>query len=217
MDFQHINDALSYFSKHQPLLEVGDSADFDECMLPVSDESRLRFIDAMLDAIVSEKSTVPERIALGGLRAVVDTTATMLPYSLFAEGVPGHLRTSVLAKMYVVFAKIFPQRCALILAHRASDPISPWNLLCFMWWELLPRHGVPPLTFLEETDLAILGLMESVLQVDHVACKESALHGLGLWKAARPDDVRRAIDRQAEHIPTVLQQYALAAKDGGIQ
>ncbi|MEF9387451.1 hypothetical protein V4890_17765 [Ralstonia solanacearum species complex bacterium KE056] len=217
MDIQHVVDALNYFVEYQPLLGVEFSNDFDECVLLASDEARLQFVDAMLDAIVVGHSRVPERVALGGLRAIVDSSATMLPYSLFAEGVPSHLRTAVLTKMHAVFVEIFPQRCERLLAHRAAAPLPPWNLLCFMWWELLPRHGVPPVTFLAETDLTILQLMGSVLKVDHVACKEAALHGLALWQAARPGDVQGLIDRYAAYIPETLQDYALAAKTGSIQ
>ncbi len=217
MSFQQVAEALRYFEKYWPVLGVDVSDGIDEAMLLASNEGRLRFVDAILNALIEGQFDVLEAVILGGLRAIVDTTATMLPYSIFAEDVPASLRADVLGKMYTVFAEIFARRCDQTLASRAVAPRSPWNQLCFMWWELLPRHGVPSEAFLEETDLAIVRLIGATLDVNHIACKESALHGLALWYAARPDDVRRAIDKNACFIPLALSDYALAARAGNLQ
>ena len=218
MSIQYVDGALRHFLRHLPLLGVASSNDIDECILLATDEGRLRFVDAVLNAVVGEQlNGDSEAVALGGLRAIIDPAATMLSYSIFAEGVPTGLRSSVFIKMHSVFAEVFARRCDPILAHRATSPLSPWNQLCFMWWETLPRHGVPTVPFLVKTDLALLELMGRVLEVDHVACKEAALHGLALWQAGRPDEVRSVIEEHASAIPLVLQEYALAAKAGYLQ
>ncbi|MBB6580185.1 hypothetical protein HXP36_00285 [Ralstonia solanacearum] len=217
MNFQHVGEALRYFENYWPLLGVDVLDDVDEGMLLASNEGRLRFVDAILNTLIEGQLDVPEAVILGGLSAIVDTTATILPYSIFAEDVPTWLRADVLSKMHTVFAEIFARRCDQTLASRATAPQSPWNQLCFMWWELLPRHGVPSEVFLEETDIAIVRLIGASLKVDHIACKESALHGLALWYAARPDDVRREIDKNAYFIPPALSDYALAARVGNLQ
>lgn len=217
MSFQHVGEALRYFENYWPVLGVDVRDDIDEGVLLASNEGRLRFVDAILSALIEGQLDVPEAVMLGGLSAIVDTTATILPYSIFAEDVPMWLRADVLNKMHTVFAEIFVRRCGQTLASRAIAPQSPWNQLCFMWWELLPRHGVPFESFLEETDIVIVRLIGALLKLDHLACKESALHGLALWFAARPDDVRREIDKNACFIPPVLSDYALAARAGNLQ
>lgn len=217
MNFQHVGEALRYFENYWPLLGVDVLDDVDEGMLLASNEGRLRFVDAILNTLIEGQLDVPEAVILGGLSAIIDTTATILPYSIFAEDVPTWLRADVLSKMHTVFAENFARRCDQTLASRATAPQSPWNQLCFMWWELLPRHGVPSEVFLEETDIAIVRLIGASLKVDHIACKESALHGLALWYAARPDDVRREIDKNACFIPPALSDYALAARVGNLQ
>lgn len=216
MSIQAVDDALHYFLKIQSLLGVTSSVDIDECVLLASNDGRLRFAGAILDAIVGEPAITPEIVVLGGLRAIVDPAATILSYSLFAEDVSSELRTSVLAKMRSVFTEIFPCRCEPILAHRATSAISAWNSLCFMWWEILPRHGVPDLPFLHEADSAILELMGGVLEVEHLACKEAALHGLGLWQPACPEVVRSVIEAHSNAIPDVLREYAESAKTGNL-
>ncbi len=217
MNFQHVGEALRYFENYWPVLGVDVRDDIDEGMLLASNEGRLRFVDAILNTLIEGQFDVPEAVILGGLSAIVDTTATILPYSIFAEDVPTWLRADVLSKMHTVFAEIFARRCDQTLANRATAPQSPWNQLCFLWWELLPRHGVPSEIFLEETDIAIVRLIGASLKVEHIACKESALHGLALWYAARPDDVRREIDKNACFIPPALSDYALAARVGNLQ
>ena len=193
------------------------SSDIDECILLASNEGRLRFVDALFNAIICGQSEIPAEIALGGLTAIVNPYVTELPYSLFAEDVCVSLRFSVLAKMGVVFTEIFPRRCEPLIACHATASQNPWNSLCFMWWDVLPRHGVPAEAFLAEVDLAILELMGAVLAVDHIACKEAALHGLGHWQVAYPDEVENVIDRHYAAIPDVLRGYALAAKSGNVQ
>jgi len=42
-----------------------------------------------------------------------------------------------------------------------------------MWWDFDCWYSTP--------DSALLATMRSILAIDHVACQESALHGLGHW------------------------------------
>ena len=64
---------------------------------------------------------------------------------------------------------------------------------------------------------ACLTAMERTLEVDHPACQEGALHGLGHWLNDYPERARAAIDRflQTCTLPE-LRQYALDARTGMI-
>lgn len=215
MSIHSIDEALSYFAHLKPLLNLSSSVDIEDGILLASNSDRVRFARGMLDAIVGD-ANVPDLVALGGLRSIVDPAATMLPYSLFAEDVLESDRISVLRRMRAVFTDLFPRRCLPLIAHNASVPIPPWNSLCFMWWELLPRHGATSLVSLTEIDRALLDLMAELIEEHHIAVKESALHGLGHWHASWPDEVRSRIDDHAQAIPMVLRDYALAARWGGL-
>jgi hypothetical protein len=216
MSIEFVDEALGYFQECQALLGVELCVEVEESILLASDDGRLRFMAGVFDAIIREKNSLSERVILGGLRALVDPAATMLSYSLFAESGSLDLRSSVLEMMQKVFAMIFSKQCDQVLAHSEKKHLSPWNLLCFMWWELLPRHGVPRIAALDNFDLTILRMMGDLINLDHVACKEAALHGLALWQSAYPEKVQEIIDQHAPAIPSDLQEYALKARRGDL-
>ena len=71
-----------------------------------------------------------------------------------------------------------------------------------------------------EMERSVLKLMQRTLDIDHLACRESALHGLGHWKFEHPDEVELIIDNWLEkHKNTIsnpLKEYAEAARTGRI-
>jgi hypothetical protein len=62
--------------------------------------------------------------------------------------------------------------------------------------------------------------MERTLAVPHVACQESALHGLGHWRDAYRQRVEAIVDaflRGAKGAPAELLHYARQARAGHVQ
>ena len=68
-------------------------------------------------------------------------------------------------------------------------------MVCYMWWDIIAISGHPEDPTLKEFDQDILWLMESTLQLDSIACRESALHGLGHWQHEYPQQVGEIINR----------------------
>jgi hypothetical protein len=64
-----------------------------------------------------------------------------------------------------------------------------------MWWDIIPFLGHPGNPVWEEFDQDILKVMESTLQLDSIACQESALHGLGHWQHQYPERVGEIINK----------------------
>ena len=59
--------------------------------------------------------------------------------------------------------------------------------------------------------------MEWTLQLDSIPCRESALHGLGHWQHAYPEQVGEIIDRFSmshRQLPEKLQAYMMNAYTG---
>jgi hypothetical protein len=57
------------------------------------------------------------------------------------------------------------------------------------------------------------------LAISHLACQESALHGLGHWKRAHPERVQAIIDAflaKERGLPDVLRHYAKQARAGHV-
>jgi hypothetical protein len=68
--------------------------------------------------------------------------------------------------------------------------------------------------------VAALDAMRDVLGLDAVACQESALHGLGHWQSAYPDEVGDIVDAFLATAPDRrpdLVRYAQSARVGCVQ
>jgi hypothetical protein len=88
-----------------------------------------------------------------------------------------------------------------------------------MWWDTFPSIGSPDDPNLGELQDATLAAMRSILNLDSVACQESALHGLGHWQYSRPDEVASIIDgfiAESDKARPELLIYARSARSGCI-
>jgi hypothetical protein len=116
-----------------------------------------------------------------------------------------------------VFRSLFAPRCTPHLSHRDEPGCGALNGACYMWWDLLPLAGAPDLREHRELDRAALEVMAETLGLDAIACRESALHGLGHWHCAYPREVEATIDRfldaHAGERPELLA-YARSARSG---
>ena len=59
--------------------------------------------------------------------------------------------------------------------------------------------------------------MAEILALDSLACQESALHGLGHWQHAYPEEVQQIIDRflnANKNLRPELAAYARSARTG---
>lgn len=124
--------------------------------------------------------------------------------------------------MYTVFEQLFAPRCSPHLEHllRGDEEVpglNPLNRVCYMWWDLMPLYGGS-----EDAQQKLLAphcieVMERTLYLPALACRESALHGLGHWHFAHPQRVEGIIDsflaREAD-IGLELRAYALQARQG---
>jgi hypothetical protein len=88
-----------------------------------------------------------------------------------------------------------------------------------MWWDIIPVYGRPKDPTRKEMDQEILGVLESALQLNAIACQESALHGLGHWQVYYPDQTREIIARFLQghkEIREDLRLYAMSASSGHV-
>ena len=80
---------------------------------------------------------------------------------------------------------------------------------------VMPRNGA--ISCRRELDQEILGVLESTLQLDSIACRESALHGLGHWQHYYPQRVGEIIDAflmKHRVLRKELETYAVKAYTG---
>jgi hypothetical protein len=119
-----------------------------------------------------------------------------------------------------LFEKLFAGRCDDALSHLAKEEGNPVNSACYMWWDIIPFAGAPGSAAQKLLDDAALDVMEKMLSLDSVACRESALHGLGHWHHAYPQRVEEIVARALERAkdwPEGLLTYARSAQCGCVQ
>jgi len=217
-------EALHYFGDFLPLLGAASSqkiAELDETnevaqlLALASKEAKMSFMDAVLGAITGNSSMdIPEEVALAALWAICNSSESSLGESVFARDIPSDLRQSVIDKLLLVFTKVFPLRCENTLTKDKPPSVGSWNSLCFVWWDFFPRYGGPDESHLREIDLQIIELLGKVLEVDHLACKESALWGLAEWRRFLPVQASAMVEKHAADIPEVLRECAFKVKNG---
>ena len=138
-------------------------------------------------------------------------------FSLTEKQVPWAVRRSCIRSIATLFDTLFAKRCSDQLGHLDEQPATPLNLVCYMWWDLVPIHGRPEDPDCVELDEELLRAMTRILTLRSIACQESALHGLGHWHLSYPTYVTRTIDEflaRTHNIRPELLQYAQSAREG---
>ena len=154
-----------------------------------------------------------------GLWYIASNACSNHMFALMDERVPWPARERCIGSMHDLFAQCFAKRCTAHLGHlpETEPGASPLNLVCYMWWDILPVGGQPDDPNGVPLNREILGVMESTLQLDSVACQESALHGLGHWYLHYPQRVAEIIDhflKRQKGLREELRQYAMSAQRG---
>lgn len=114
-------------------------------------------------------------------------------FALLDPAVPWPARQRCVRSMRSLFEGCFARRCTPHLGHRDEPGAGPLNSVCYMWWDLIPIAPRPGEPSQRALDREILAVMESTLQLDSLACHESALHGLGHWQHGYPTQVAAII------------------------
>jgi hypothetical protein len=138
-------------------------------------------------------------------------------FALLDTSVPWAARQRCIASIHTLYEGCFARRCSAALSHLPEPVENPLNMVCYMWWDILPISGQPGDPARRDLDRSILQVMEATLQLDSLACQESALHGLGHWHMHYPRQVGEIIDKFSithADIPEKLRQYMQAAYSG---
>ena len=152
-----------------------------------------------------------------GLWFIADNSCSNHMFALMDTSVPWSARRRCIYSFHQLYEQCFAQRCSPHLSHLPEPVENPLNMICYMWWDIIPISGKPDDPTRREFDEAILQIMESTLQLDSVPCRESALHGLGHWRMYYPKRVGQIIDKFSMSqpvLPEKLKEYMTAAYTG---
>ena len=140
-------------------------------------------------------------------------------FALMDSSVPWPARQRCVRSIHLLFEECFAKRCTPHLSHlpEPEPGAGPLNLVCYMWWDIIPIGPKPDDPTRTELDREILGVMESTLQPGSIACCESALHGLGHWKSSYPQRIEEMIEaflQSHQGLREELRTYARSAYQG---
>jgi hypothetical protein len=113
----------------------------------------------------------------------------------------------------ILFRDLFDCHCAPVLGHCDEQPTTPLNSSCYMWWDVVPVWHPQEKSRIQIQRLG-LETMTYCLKLNNLACKESALHGLGHWFSLDSERVRTIIQDSERYIPEKLKNYAQSAMCG---
>jgi len=152
-----------------------------------------------------------------GLWFLVSNACSNHMFALMNEKVAWPARRRCIASFHQLYEQCFVRRCTPHLSHIDEPGAGALNMVCYMWWDIIPIAGKPNDPNRQEFDEAILQVLESTLQLDSIPCRESALHGLGHWQIYYPQRVGEIIDKFSmtrPQLPQKLQEYMLNAYTG---
>ena len=138
-------------------------------------------------------------------------------FALMDGSVPWTDRGRCIRSFYTLYEQCFAKRCTPHLSHLDEPGAGPLNRVCYMWWDIIPVNGRPEDPTHRGMDQEILQVMESALQLNSIACQESALHGLGHWQLHYGSQVKEIINnflRRNKAMREDLRLYALSARNG---
>jgi hypothetical protein len=155
-----------------------------------------------------------------GLWFLLSNACSEHMFMLLEPGIPWPERKRCVEVMFSVFERLFVPRCTPTLSHLDEPDANPLNVTCYMWFDLMPIWGGikdAPVATNRQLGPVMIDLMRRILDLKSVACRESALHGLGHWQAYYPEPVNNIVDaflKQHSDLRPELRAYARGARGG---
>jgi len=138
-------------------------------------------------------------------------------YRIYDPSIDRWARVECIRSIEGVYRDCFARRCRNAATHLSSD-ITSINSVCYMWWDRFPSGGADDGR--SDVDGELIEVMGRALEIEHVTCQESALHGLGHWEVTSEDRVHAIVDEwlvRHPQLPSALRAYAEAARNGNVQ
>jgi hypothetical protein len=120
--------------------------------------------------------------------------------------------------IYTVYEQLFSVRCSIQLSASKRDQTNRnLNILCFMWWDMLPVYGGTDQIIAEKMNSAMLDVIVRISKLKSEACQKAALHGLSEWYFIYPQKVSALVKEFLVRHPQIspeLKNYAEKASWG---
>jgi hypothetical protein len=153
-----------------------------------------------------------------GLWSMLDSGGAGTVLVLNDPSLPVADRVDCCASIITLYRELFAARCTERLGH-LSEQDGRLDMACYMFWDVAAFGGRPGDPDGEPIEAAVLTVLRAALDLEHAACQESAIHGLGHRVDRHPGRVPALLDewlRQGSTRDVRLRAYASSARDGCI-
>ena len=152
-----------------------------------------------------------------GIWYLAGTSGADFMSALASSEVPLPKRLEAIGNVYFLYSEYFARHCTEVLAH-LSEEGSPLNSSCYMFWDICRFSALEDMLEGKETQDAILKVLERILTIEHKACREGALHGLGHIFYSCHERVHKIIDcfLSKTKLDDQLLAYARNAREGNV-
>ncbi len=182
-------------------------------------EQELEYLTRLFsDPIGTVEGLSDEEIGVG-LWSVLDSGGAGTALALNDATLPLDARIACVHQIRTLYRELFVPRCAERLGH-VSEQGGRLEMICYMFWDVAVFGGPPGEREGNLFEDAVLDVLEDTLYLEHAACQESAIHGLGHRVSRHPERAPAILDRWLRTGPirdARLRIYAEAARTGCIQ
>ncbi|MBI3760232.1 MAG: hypothetical protein HY269_10845 [Deltaproteobacteria bacterium] len=157
--------------------------------------------------------------AAEGLWKIACPLTVRYGYSLWDPKSDATAVKRALTAMPTLFKDVFMQYCSYPAECSSDANDNPLNLTCYMWFDIIGLDCCELNEIPDERIRWALEALKAVLELPHIACQKSALHGLGHIAGYRPAIVKPIIAEfigRSPKIPSNLQTYAERAAEGQV-
>ncbi len=154
-----------------------------------------------------------------GLWYLVSPACSNYCFTLRSDKVRLERRLSAIASISVLYRDCFKHRCTQTLSHLDQRHSSILNAICYMFWDVCALSYLCDSPDEQQLADACFAVLAETFSLDHLACREAAIHGYGEFSCTYPDRVEQALDRilETEIADSLLRNYVHQARHSYIQ
>ena len=170
----------------------GDNAEYWDCSADTMVDYMTQLFEGAEDVLMPFSDAQVDQ----GLWWLVSSSGSQYVFALRDEAVPLSSRLICIQSMETLFETCFSKRCSAHLSHLDEAGRSPLNSICYMWWDVIPIHGLtknaPDRSDSAAIDEACLNVIQKILNMNSIACQESGVLGLLEWGSYYPKIIDNA-------------------------
>jgi hypothetical protein len=139
-------------------------------------------------------------------------------YPIRDSNAPLANKRHAIASIYQLYSHCFSRRCAEVTGHNGEAGGATLNHICYMFWDICPLSYLEKAKHAAELADSIFAVLDRILQIEHRACREGALHGLGEMACWYGPRVAQMVDQflASTVVDAELRRYALLARNGAV-